>query len=305
MGRQVRATHRDVYQEHCFRQQFRPVTECASFSYLRLKSDLLLLLLLLLLLTSPRLLFFPQSHHIVNILGLRSPVCEKIAQFVFVYEDVGYGARNNAEAVTDDAVASLATSCPKLKKVQLEATSHVADGGLLALFQNCPDLASVEVTGATRSVGDSLSGSALDGLREHPEWAPKLKKLILGETEHNKPFMKAMRALTKERPGLTVTLLQRSEVKKWGDWELEEWKTHYKKGRKVSTFFFLKVSRQSIITYLPSLGRCYCNGTSIRVLINGAVSRRTRDRPNVGDSICHVTKRHGCYVGSNKHSYIS
>ncbi|KAI5455582.1 hypothetical protein BGZ63DRAFT_468575 [Mariannaea sp. PMI_226] len=102
---------------------------------------------------------------------------------------------------------------------------------LLGLFENCPNLTSVELTGASRGSGNSLSRRALDELQEHLEWVPKLKKLILGEGEHNKLFMKATRALTKERPGLTVTLLQRHEVKKWGDWELEETKIDYKKGR--------------------------------------------------------------------------
>lgn len=178
------------------------------------------------MLTSPR-----SSDHIDDILALGSPICKKIVHFIFIYEDVGYGARNNAQSLTNEAVVRLGKSCPNLKKVQLQATSHVTDDGLLGLFQNCPNLTSVELTGTSRGSGDNLSGMALDELREHPEWVPKLKKLILGEGEHNKLFMKAMRALTKERPGLTVTLLQRHEVKKWGDWELEETKIEYKKGR--------------------------------------------------------------------------
>lgn len=178
------------------------------------------------MLTSPR-----SSDHIDDILGLGSPICEKIVHFIFEYKDVGYGARNNAESLTNEAVARLGESCPNLKVVQLQATSRVTDDGLLSFFENCPNLTSVELTGTSRGSWDQLSGRALDQLREHPEWAPKLKQLILGEGEDNKLFMKAMRSLTKERPGLTVTLLQRHEVKKWGDWELEETKMVYKKGR--------------------------------------------------------------------------
>ncbi|KAH8659660.1 hypothetical protein BGZ61DRAFT_370033 [Ilyonectria robusta] len=175
--------------------------------------------------------FVLTDDHIDDILALGSPICKKFVHFIFIYEDVGYGARNNAQSLTNEAVVRLGKSCPNLKKVQLQATSHVSDDGLLGLFQNCSNLTSVELTGTSRGSGDKLSGTALDELREHPEWVPKLKKLILGEGEHNKLFMKAMRALTKERPGLTVTLLQRHEVKKWGDWELEETKIEYKKGR--------------------------------------------------------------------------
>ncbi|KAF6528649.1 hypothetical protein BFJ70_g16283 [Fusarium oxysporum] len=175
--------------------------------------------------------FLLTDDHIDDILALGSPVCEKIVQFIFEYEDVGYGARNNAESLTNEAVVRLGKSCPNLKKVQLQATCRVTDDGLLSFFENCPNLTSVELTGTSRGSRDKLFGQALDQLREHQEWAPKLKKLILGEDERNKLFMNAMRSLTKERPGLTVTLLQRHEVKKWGDWELEETKMVYKKGR--------------------------------------------------------------------------
>jgi hypothetical protein len=178
------------------------------------------------MLTSPR-----SSDHINDILALGSPICEKIVEFIFKYEDVGYGAQNNAESLTNEAVVRLGKLCPNLKKVQLQATSRVTDDGLLSFFENCPNLISVELTGTSRGSWDGLSGRALEQLRERPEWVPKLNMLILGEEEDNKPFMKAMRCLTKERPRLTVTLLQRDEVKKWGDWELEETKMTYKKGR--------------------------------------------------------------------------
>ena len=43
--------------------------------------------------------------------------------------------------------------------------------------------------------------------------------------------MKAMQDLTRERQGLTVELVTRHSVKKWGDWELEEYSNSYKNGR--------------------------------------------------------------------------
>lgn len=175
--------------------------------------------------------FVLTDDHIDDIIALGSPICKKIWYFTFAFEDVSYGAKNDAKALTNDAVVRLSKSCPSLKTVQLQGTAHVTDDGLLGLFQNCPNLTSVEVTYVTRNHTGGLTGRALDELREHPEWAPKLKKLILGESEHNKVFMKAMRALTRERTGLTVTLVSRSERKRWGDWELEETRESYKKGR--------------------------------------------------------------------------
>ena len=155
---------------------------------------------------------------------------------MFQYGDVSYDAHNSAQSLTDDAIVRLAKACPSLKIVQLQATSRITDDGLLGFFKNCPKLTSIELTGTSRGGGNFLSGKALEELRENPEWVPKLKKLIVGEREDNTRFMKVMRTLTKEREGLTVSLLQRDEVKKWGDWELEETKTDYKKGRKQSAW---------------------------------------------------------------------
>lgn len=140
--------------------------------------------------------------------------------------------QNNAQSLTSDAVVRLANACPNLKKVKLQATSRVTDDGLRALLEKCPNLVSVEVTGISGSGGNRISGTLLDEWRKKPEWAPNLRNLTLSEREDNKVFMKAMRAFTKERSDLILTLLQRDEVNKWGeDWELEEKQTHYKNGR--------------------------------------------------------------------------
>lgn len=176
------------------------------------------------------------SDQIGDILDLGSLVCRNLTQIIFIYENVTYGAQNNARCLTDRAVIRLAKACPNLTKVHLPGTSVITDDGLLSLFENCSRLASVELTGTSRGSWHGLTGKALIELRENPQWASNLKKLVLGEREDNILFMKAMRSLTKVRTSLTVTLLQRHEVKKWGDWELEETETHYKKGRLQSMF---------------------------------------------------------------------
>ncbi|KAH6973736.1 hypothetical protein BKA56DRAFT_592420 [Ilyonectria sp. MPI-CAGE-AT-0026] len=186
--------------------------------------------------TSTRNIVFGHSFvltddHIDDILALGRSICKNITHFIFIYSDVSCRAQNNAQSLTSDAVVRLAKACPSLKKVKLQATSRVTDDGLRGLLEKCPNLISVEVTGVSGSGGNRISGMLLDELREKPEWAPKLRNLILGEREDNKVFMKAMRALTKERTELIVTLLQRDEVNKCGDWDLEEKKAHYKNGR--------------------------------------------------------------------------
>ncbi|KAJ4210814.1 hypothetical protein NW759_013116 [Fusarium solani] len=121
-------------------------------------------------------------------------------------------------------------ACPKLRRIELQAATEVGEDALLALFENCPVLTYLELSGISR--GNNITGTSLDALRESPEWAPKLKTLILGEKDDNKEFMKAMRALGKERQAMTITLVSRHEEKKWGDWELVTTKQNYKKGRK-------------------------------------------------------------------------
>ncbi|KAJ4328403.1 hypothetical protein N0V84_001086 [Fusarium piperis] len=171
--------------------------------------------------------FVLTDRHVDDILALGPGVCGGLWQFIFEYKDVSYSAMNN-NALTTDAVVRLAKACPKLRRIELQEACDVGEDALLALFENCPALTHLELT----ATGQKLNGTSLDALRQNPELAPKLKKLILGKLDDNKEFMKAMRALGKERLAMTITLLCRIEVKIWGDWQLEELKTNYKKGRK-------------------------------------------------------------------------
>ncbi|KAF4498428.1 hypothetical protein FAGAP_5388 [Fusarium agapanthi] len=63
----------------------------------------------------------------------------------------------------------------------------------------------------------SRPAQTFDEFCEHPEWASGLKQIIVTDDEYNKQFMKSMRPLSKQREKLVVTLLDRSEEKKWGD----------------------------------------------------------------------------------------
>lgn len=165
-------------------------------------------------------------------MALGAGICGSLWKFIFEYTDVSYDAKNSAK-LTTQAVVRPAKACPKLRRVELPAATEVGEDALLALFEHCPALTYLELSGSSRgSRGNGITGTSLDALRENPEWAPKLKTLILGEKDDNKEFMKAMRALGKERQAMTITLVRRSEEKKWGDWELEAIKQNYKKGRK-------------------------------------------------------------------------
>ncbi|KAJ4182385.1 hypothetical protein NW755_010433 [Fusarium falciforme] len=171
----------------------------------------------------------PSFRHVDDILALGPGVCGILWRFIFEYKDVRYDAKNSAK-LTTQAVVRLAKACPKLWRIELQAATEVGEDALLALFENCPALTYLELSGI--SLGNDITGTSPDALRENPEWAPKLKTLILGEKDDKKEFMKAMRALGKEIRAMTVTLVSRHEEKKWGDWELVTTKQSYKKGRK-------------------------------------------------------------------------
>ncbi|UPK93107.1 hypothetical protein LCI18_004042 [Fusarium solani-melongenae] len=169
------------------------------------------------------------DRHVDDILSLGPGICGSLWKFIFEYTDVTYGAKNKAK-LTTQAVVRLAKACPKLRRIELQAATQVGEDALLALFENCPALTYLELSGI--SSGNGITGTSLDALRENPEWAPKLKMLILGEQGHNKEFMKAMRALGKERQAMATTLASRCEEKNWGDWDVVTRKQNYKKGRK-------------------------------------------------------------------------
>jgi hypothetical protein len=146
---------------------------------------------------------------------------------------VSYDAKNDAKDVTNKGIIRLVKSLPNLTVLELPGTRLITDDGLIGLIHNCFQMRGLEVSGMSGG-GSLIEGKALDELREHPEFVPALKSLILADKEQSKDFMKAMREMSKARPALAVSLVSRSETKNYGDWDLEERSTHYKNGRKSS-----------------------------------------------------------------------
>ncbi|KAF9784131.1 hypothetical protein IL306_008457 [Fusarium sp. DS 682] len=177
--------------------------------------------------------FVLTDDHIDDILVMPRQVREKIWRFDFNFGDVSYDAKNGARDLTNEAVVRLAKSLPNLRIVSLPGADKVGDQGFLAFVSNCRDLRQLEITAAsTRSSGTvKITANALDELSAHPEWAPGLKQILIANNEQNKEFMKSMRALGKQRDKLVITLLDRYEYKKWGDWEISATPRHFLKGR--------------------------------------------------------------------------
>ncbi|KAF4949028.1 hypothetical protein FGADI_9313 [Fusarium gaditjirri] len=173
------------------------------------------------------------SDHIDDILALSRQVREKIWQFIFNFSDVSYTAKNGARDLTNEAVIRLAKGLPNLRTVSLPSANKVGDAGFLGLVSNCSDLRLLEITpSSTNSFSlTKVTAKALDEFFAHPEWASGFKQVIITKDMQNKEFMKSMRALSKQREKLVVTLLDRDEQKKWGDFEITTTPEHFMKGR--------------------------------------------------------------------------
>ena len=152
--------------------------------------------------------------------------------FEFTYGDVSYDSKDmNKVTITNEDITRLAKMCPNLRVVHLPGAESLSDDAVQAFLQFCPHLSDLEMTSRSRGDGVKLDGTCLVMLRENPNWVPKLKKLRLATQNDRKDFMKAMRALSKERIKLRIQLVSTSECKKWGDWELEVYHQEYRKGR--------------------------------------------------------------------------
>lgn len=126
--------------------------------------------------------------------------------------------------------------CPSLRFVKLQGAhaSRLTDATLVGFLSNCPNLTSVEVSGL--KAAGTIKEDSFDALREHPAWAPKLKTLRIPNCGYRTQkdeasWMKAMRALSRERDTLLIEVASVSQVKEWGDWELETFVDKYRKGK--------------------------------------------------------------------------
>ncbi|RFN46295.1 hypothetical protein FIE12Z_9449 [Fusarium flagelliforme] len=178
--------------------------------------------------------FVLTDEHIEDIAVLARPVREKITQLSFRYSDVSYDAKNDARAVTNQGALRLTKILPNLKVLKLQGTAEITDEGIAAFLKNLSSLQMLEVTG-TIGMSNKPSGRVFDEFRQHPEWAPDLRSLAVKDNESDKVFMKSMREMSKLRPSLIVSLVSRSQEKKWGDWELTSTTKDFGNGRKMST----------------------------------------------------------------------
>ncbi|KAF2871746.1 hypothetical protein BDV95DRAFT_637006 [Massariosphaeria phaeospora] len=153
------------------------------------------------------------DEHVDDFVAMGPPVCGKL--------------------LTEAGILKLAEACPKLRRIHLPDTSNIKDQTFIDLLRLCPQLAHVEICGGlANDEGAVLTSEIFQTLEDNTDLCPKLKKLRLQESRKTK-FMNAMRKLTRARPGLVVELVDMHQEKKWGDWDIVESKTSYKKGREL------------------------------------------------------------------------
>jgi hypothetical protein len=120
----------------------------------------------------------------------------------------------------------LVGKCRNLKKVSLHGAS-LGNAALLHFASQCKDLTHLELSGS------EITEDGFYQLANHPQWANKLKKLRLPGRSNDKNYMQGLRAFGRTRPKLLVELVETTQFKKHGWWQMEMSHEAYKNGKKV------------------------------------------------------------------------
>jgi hypothetical protein len=111
--------------------------------------------------------------------------------------DTGNGGYVRDEA----AFIRFARLCSSMRVFRLEAFTSLSDATLLAIFEACPHVEMVQLTGHDKSHG-KVVGSALKTLAKTPSWAPNLKALYLYDQSHK--LDAGVKVLSAARPTLWI-----------------------------------------------------------------------------------------------------
>ncbi|KAJ7684448.1 hypothetical protein DFH06DRAFT_7361 [Mycena polygramma] len=140
--------------------------------------------------------FSIEDSHITG-LSARPTVCQRLQRFVAGDTDTGNGGGVRNEA----AFIQFVRICSSVRVFRLEAFTSLSDATLLAIFQFCPRIEMVQLTGHDKSHG-RVSGTALKTLARTPAWAPHLKALYLHDQTHK--LDAGVKVLSAARPALWI-----------------------------------------------------------------------------------------------------
>ncbi|KAJ7184478.1 hypothetical protein C8R46DRAFT_461314 [Mycena filopes] len=141
--------------------------------------------------------FSIEDSHIAG-LTARPLVCRRLQRFAAGDADTGcgYGVHN------EGAFIQFVGQCSSIRVFRLEAFTSLSDATLLAIFESCPHIEMVQLTGHDKVHGRLTSG-ALRTLARMPTWAPRLKALYL--YDQGPEIDRGVKALSAARPTVWIT----------------------------------------------------------------------------------------------------
>ncbi|KAJ6546840.1 hypothetical protein B0H19DRAFT_243261 [Mycena capillaripes] len=140
--------------------------------------------------------FYIEDSHITG-LSARLAVCRRLQRFAAGDTDTGNGGGVHNEA----AFIQFIRICSSIRVVRLEAFTSLSDATLLAIFESCPRIEMIQLTGHDKSHG-KVKVTALKTLAKTPSWAPNLKALYLNDQTH--ALDASVKVLSAVRPTLWI-----------------------------------------------------------------------------------------------------
>ncbi len=139
------------------------------------------------------------STHIDALVAAGPSTCHSLRHIQCGDTDSGNGA-----GLTDASITRLASACPNLIHVSLEASTSLTDSALLALVTKCPDLQYVQISGNDKVPGKVI-GPALERMGEEASLGIKLQKLRLTDQgNYDSKFKKMVKNLSAKRKKLAI-----------------------------------------------------------------------------------------------------
>lgn len=114
-------------------------------------------------------LLFPFSSHLLQIAAL--PQLAKSLECFIV---------SSAPRITNSAFQSLASACPSLLHLQLDAALELDDATFLKILDACPKLLLLRITGSEQK-GGALTDASVKALESTEDGATKLAELYLAD----------------------------------------------------------------------------------------------------------------------------
>ncbi|KAJ7494452.1 hypothetical protein B0H11DRAFT_936915 [Mycena galericulata] len=140
--------------------------------------------------------FSIEDSHIAGF-SARPDICRRLQRFAAGDTNTGNGGGVHDEP----AFIQFVRLCSSMRVFRLEAFTSLSDATLLAIFEACPRIEMVQLTGHDKSSG-KVTGTALRKLARTPSWAPNLKALYLLDQTHT--LDASVKALSAARPTVWI-----------------------------------------------------------------------------------------------------